>query len=219
MTASEEDGIIVVESDDMSVGGDRTACTEAAAAPPPISPYNFTASAIDALLGEPALLIGEDMAQVRALENALYNDMADPTRPQSYVDIRAKASAIREAAQLERDRAYLLNEAIKGEILVTVSGAAPHSRRQCESLLAARSIDRAKLDRLLAKAGLALEPIAAKATARVRLQCEAISVMIDRAYKKARDAEAHGWRREDWRIRLRLMRKKAQDANALGAFD
>ena len=38
MTASEEDGIIVVESDDMSVGGDRTACTEAAAAPPPISP-------------------------------------------------------------------------------------------------------------------------------------------------------------------------------------
>lgn len=220
MSGSAADDIFVLENPDTPLKGDLATGGDegAAAASPPMRSYDFSTSTIDALLGAPALMIGENMATVRALENAMSEDMADLSRPQSYVDIRAKASAIREAAQLERDRVQLLNQAIKEEV-AAAAGAHPGMVRQFDGFVAGRSFDRIKLDRLLGKAGLEFDSIAARAMARVRLQYEALSAMIDRAHKKAREAETHAWRREEKRMRIRLLRKKAQDANALNTFD
>lgn len=181
-----------------------------------ISAYDFSARNIDALLGTPALMIGEDVNRVRALENAMYNDMADPARPQSFVDIRVMASALREAVQLEHDRARLLGGAFDLEI-AAIAAQRPELARQLENL-GARA-DRIKLERLLTKAGVSIDLLSSRAMAKVRLQYDALSAMIDRAHKKARDAEAHAWRRQERRVRLRMLRKKAQDMNALDPFD
>lgn len=182
------------------------------------SDYGLSLGCVDALLGPPDLAAGEDLAAFRRLEDATAASLIDHTRRQTYIDIRCWTMAIWATRRYRRCREQKLQEALAGQILLVAPASAPR-QTLINDLLAGRSVDKAKIDRHLAKARVSYDFCLSRAMAEIAADYEQLSRLADNAERRAHEIENHCSRREAERYQLALLRRRAFDAQALSTFD